>query len=52
MAKNFLAKSNQRIKVPLILGIWGGKGEGKSFMTELCLKALKAEPIVMSAGKP
>jgi pantothenate kinase-related protein Tda10 len=23
------------IKVPLILGIWGGKGQGKSFQCEL-----------------
>ena len=27
-------------QVPLILGIWGGKGQGKSFQTELCLKKL------------
>ena len=38
-------------KVPLILGIWGAKGCGKSFNVELCCKALGVEPIVMSAGE-
>ena len=28
-----------KIKVPLILGIWGGKGQGKTFQVsyELCI---------------
>jgi pantothenate kinase-related protein Tda10 len=33
VAKNFMNLPN--IKVPLILGIWGGKGQGKSFQCEL-----------------
>ncbi|KAB2630632.1 ribulose bisphosphate carboxylase/oxygenase activase [Pyrus ussuriensis x Pyrus communis] len=33
ITKNFLNLTN--IKVPLILGIWGGKGQGKSFQCEL-----------------
>jgi hypothetical protein len=38
-------------RVPLILGIWGGKGQGKSFQTELALRKLGAECVVMSAGE-
>ena len=37
--------------VPLILGIWGEKGGGKSYTLELCLRALNATPIIMSAGE-
>ncbi len=33
MAKNFLELP--KIKVPLILGIWGGKGQGKTFQVRL-----------------
>ncbi|XP_058092202.1 ribulose bisphosphate carboxylase/oxygenase activase 2, chloroplastic-like [Magnolia sinica] len=33
VSKNFMTLPN--IKVPLILGIWGGKGQGKSFQCEL-----------------
>ncbi|MQL20638.1 hypothetical protein EI008_27090, partial [Escherichia coli] len=33
ITKNFMTLPN--IKVPLILGIWGGKGQGKSFQCEL-----------------
>ncbi|TVU23290.1 hypothetical protein EJB05_25645 [Eragrostis curvula] len=33
LSKNFMSLPN--IKVPLILGIWGGKGQGKSFQCEL-----------------
>ncbi|KAK7820841.1 ribulose bisphosphate carboxylase/oxygenase activase [Quercus suber] len=39
------------IKIPLILGIWGGKGQGKSFQTELVFQAMGIEPIIMSAGE-
>lgn len=39
------------LRVPLILGIWGGKGQGKTFQTELAFKKLGLEPIVMSAGE-
>jgi hypothetical protein len=38
-------------QVPLILGIWGGKGQGKTFQTELAYKKLGIAPIVMSAGE-
>jgi len=40
-----------KIKVPLILGIWGGKGQGKTFQVELAFKKLGISPIVMSAGE-
>ena len=29
-----------QIRVPLLLGVWGGKGQGKTFQTELALKKL------------
>jgi hypothetical protein len=34
-----------------VAGIWGGKGQGKSFQTELIFKAMKLEPVIMSAGE-
>jgi hypothetical protein len=40
-----------KIKIPLILGIWGGKGQGKTFQTELGYKKIGISPIVMSAGE-
>ena len=40
-----------KIKVPLILGIWGGKGQGKTFQCGLAFKKLGIAPIVMSAGE-
>merc|ERR1712078_371804 len=49
VAKNFLKLS--KIKVPLILGIWGGKGQGKTFQCNLAYKKLDINPIVMSAGE-
>ncbi|URE37351.1 ATPase family associated with various cellular activities (AAA) [Musa troglodytarum] len=39
------------VKVPLILGIWGGKGQGKTFQTELIFRAMGIEPVIMSAGE-
>jgi hypothetical protein len=55
VAKNYLADQgalgNAGKRVPLVLGIWGPKGCGKTFQTELALKKLKAEPIIMSAGE-
>ncbi|XP_040370795.1 ribulose bisphosphate carboxylase/oxygenase activase, chloroplastic isoform X2 [Rosa chinensis] len=33
------------------VGIWGGKGQGKSFQTELVFQAMGVEPVVMSAGE-
>merc|ERR1711988_1264120 len=40
--KNFL--NLPKIKVPLILGIWGGKGQGKSFQCELAFKRMGISP--------
>ncbi|KAL5573204.1 hypothetical protein UlMin_022801 [Ulmus minor] len=50
MVKNYLAHI-LNTKVPLILGIWGGKGQGKSFQTELIFQAMGIEPVIMSAGE-
>jgi hypothetical protein len=49
VAKNFM--NLPKIKVPLILGIWGGKGQGKTFQCSLAYKKLDIAPIVMSAGE-
>lgn len=49
VAKNFM--DLPKIKVPLILGIWGGKGQGKTFQCALAYKKLGIQPIVMSAGE-
>ncbi|KAF3449102.1 hypothetical protein FNV43_RR09826 [Rhamnella rubrinervis] len=49
ITKNFLNLPN--IKVPLILGIWGGKGQGKSFQCELVFSKMGINPITMSAGE-
>lgn len=49
IAKNFM--DLPKIKVPLILGIWGGKGQGKTFQCALAYKKLNIQPIVMSAGE-
>ena len=35
----------------LFSGIWGEKGQGKTFQTELIFKAMGVEPVVMSAGE-
>ncbi len=43
VAKNYLAERGEfdgQTRMPLILGIWGGKGQGKSFQTELAFKKL------------
>lgn len=50
IAKNYIAHL-LNVKVPLILGIWGGKGQGKSFQTELVFQAMGMEPVIMSAGE-
>ncbi|BBN01039.1 hypothetical protein MPTK1_2g04090 [Marchantia polymorpha subsp. ruderalis] len=50
VVKNYLAPSLET-QVPLILGVWGGKGQGKSFQIELICKALDLEPVIMSAGE-
>ncbi|CAJ2640846.1 unnamed protein product [Trifolium pratense] len=49
ITKNFLKLPN--IKVPLILGVWGGKGQGKSFQAELVFAKMGINPIMMSAGE-
>lgn len=50
IVKNYIAHLLDA-KVPLILGIWGGKGQGKSFQTELVFRAMGIEPVIMSAGE-
>ncbi|EEF49281.1 Ribulose bisphosphate carboxylase/oxygenase activase, chloroplast precursor, putative [Ricinus communis] len=50
IVKNYIAHL-LNVKVPLILGIWGGKGQGKSFQTELVFQAMGIEPVIMSAGE-
>ena len=49
ICKNFMELP--KIKVPLILGVWGGKGQGKTFQSMLMFKKLGVSPIVMSAGE-
>lgn len=49
ITKNFL--EIPRVRVPLILGIHGRKGEGKSFQCELVFKRMGVEPIHISAGE-
>eukprot|EP01026_Neomeris_dumetosa_P044481 TRINITY_DN3751_c0_g1_i4.p1 TRINITY_DN3751_c0_g1~~TRINITY_DN3751_c0_g1_i4.p1 ORF type:complete len:418 (-),score=68.35 TRINITY_DN3751_c0_g1_i4:572-1825(-) len=49
VAKNFI--DIPKIKVPLILGVWGGKGQGKTFQCMLTYKKLGIAPLVMSAGE-
>ncbi|VAH92447.1 unnamed protein product [Triticum turgidum subsp. durum] len=49
LSKNFMTLPN--IKIPLILGIWGGKGQGKSFQCELVFAKMGINPIMMSAGE-
>ena len=43
IVKNFMHDAgwfDESLRVPLIMGIWGGKGQGKSFQTELAFKKL------------
>ena len=53
VVKNVLADQGSlgNLKPPLIMGIWGGKGQGKSFQLELICKRLGMMPIVTSAGE-
>uniref|UniRef100_A0A0D3HQA9 Ribulose bisphosphate carboxylase/oxygenase activase, chloroplastic n=1 Tax=Oryza barthii TaxID=65489 RepID=A0A0D3HQA9_9ORYZ len=44
--------SKNLMKLPNILGIWGGKGQGKSFQCELVFAKMGINPIMMSAGEP
>jgi len=50
VVKNFFAE-DIACPVPLILAIWGDKGAGKTMQTELTMKKMGIEPIVMSAGE-
>lgn len=36
---------------PLILGIWGAKGQGKTFQTQHVLSKLDISPVIISAGE-
>lgn len=49
ITKNFLDLPG--VRVPLILGIHGRKGEGKSFQCELVFERMGIEPVHMSAGE-
>lgn len=49
ITKNYLNLPN--VKVPLILGVHGRKGEGKSFMCELVFERMGVNVIHMSAGE-
>jgi ribulose bisphosphate carboxylase small subunit len=49
ITKNYLDLPG--VRVPLILGIHGRKGEGKSFQCELAFKHMGVEPVRMSAGE-
>jgi ribulose bisphosphate carboxylase small subunit len=49
ITKNFLNLPN--VKVPLILGVHGRKGEGKTFQCELVFERMGIETIHISAGE-
>ncbi len=49
ITKNYLTLPN--VKVPLILGIHGRKGEGKSFQCELVFERMGINVVHMSAGE-
>jgi ribulose bisphosphate carboxylase small subunit len=49
ITKNYLKLPN--VKVPLILGVHGRKGEGKSFQCELVFERMGIEVVHMSAGE-
>jgi ribulose bisphosphate carboxylase small subunit len=49
ITKNFMELP--QVRVPLILGVHGRKGEGKSFQCELVFKLMGIEPVRMSAGE-
>lgn len=49
ITKNFLEFPN--VRVPLILGIHGRKGEGKSFQCELVFQQMGIDAVHMSAGE-
>ncbi|GAP98166.1 AAA family ATPase [Leptolyngbya sp. NIES-2104] len=49
ITKNFLLLPN--VKAPLILGVHGRKGEGKSFQCDLVFERMGIEAVYMSAGE-
>jgi ribulose bisphosphate carboxylase small subunit len=49
ITKNFMDLPG--VRVPVILGVHGRKGEGKSFQCELVFKLMGIEPVRMSAGE-
>lgn len=49
LAKNFL--NLPRVRVPLILGIHGRKGEGKTFQCQLVFEKIGFEPVSISGGE-
>lgn len=49
ITKNFMQLPE--VNVPLILGIHGRKGEGKSFQCELVFERMGIEPVCMSGGE-
>lgn len=49
ITKNYLSLPN--VKVPLILGVHGRKGEGKSFQCELAFERMGINVVHMSAGE-
>jgi ribulose bisphosphate carboxylase small subunit len=49
ITKNYLNLPN--VRVPLILGIHGRKGEGKSFQCDLVFQKMGIEAVYMSAGE-
>ncbi len=49
ITKNYLTLPN--VKVPLILGVHGRKGEGKSFQCDLVFERMGVEVVYMSAGE-
>jgi ribulose bisphosphate carboxylase small subunit len=49
ITKNYLNLPN--VKVPLILGVHGRKGEGKSFQCDLVFERMGLEVVYMSAGE-
>ena len=54
VVKNILAdteKGGVTENVPLILGVWGAKGQGKTFQLELACRTMGITPVVMSAGE-
>jgi len=49
IVKNYI--DLQLLRCLLILGIWGGKGQGKTFQAELSFKYMKIYTIIISAGE-